>query len=142
MAQKLIYLDAGAFIARHRESDDYHAAAIYGWRQLEHQKIRCITSNLVLVEAVRYLTRSIGNGATAERLKIWLSSDWMRVLRPDTEIDLEAIALFEKYADQRIGFTDCVSFVLMRRHRIDVVFGFDDHFKRAGFHLWPGKRKH
>src|SRR5437879_13090767 len=99
MAQKLIYLDAGAFIARHRESDDYHAEAVYGWRQLEHQRIRCITSNLVLVEAVRYLSRSIGNGAAAERLKIWLSSDWLRVLRPDTELDWEAIALFAQEPD-------------------------------------------
>jgi predicted nucleic acid-binding protein len=30
-----------------------------------------------------------------------------------------------------------VSFALMRKHRIERVFGFDGHFERAGFRLWP-----
>ncbi len=44
--------------------------------------------------------------------------------------------LFEKYADQRVSFTDCISFVLMRRHKIRQVFSFDRHFELAGFVVW------
>jgi predicted nucleic acid-binding protein len=37
--------------------------------------------------------------------------------------------------DQSIGFVDCLSFALMRRHRIPAAFTFDRHFELAGFPL-------
>ena len=42
-----------------------------------------------------------------------------------------------KFADQAVPFTDCVSFVLMKKGRVRDVFGFDNHFVAAGFRLWP-----
>jgi len=42
-----------------------------------------------------------------------------------------------KFADQGVSFTDCLSFRLMKRHRIRSVFGFDHHFTAAGFRVWP-----
>ena len=49
--------------------------------------------------------------------------------------ELDAILWMRKYADQDISFTDCVSFALMRRHRIRAAFTFDRHFKLAGFEV-------
>ncbi|MGH7198974.1 MAG: type II toxin-antitoxin system VapC family toxin [Planctomycetaceae bacterium] len=59
------------------------------------------------------------------------------MLRPDAEHELEALGLFEKYADQQVSFTDCVSFVLMRRHHVRAAFTFDRHFAFAGFDVRP-----
>jgi predicted nucleic acid-binding protein len=42
----------------------------------------------------------------------------------------------ERYADQQVSYTDCISFRLMRDHRIDTVFTFDRHFELAGFRRW------
>ncbi len=44
-----------------------------------------------------------------------------------------------KLADQGPSFTDCVSFVLMKRRRLRRVFTFDRHFAAAGFEMWPGR---
>jgi predicted nucleic acid-binding protein len=44
-----------------------------------------------------------------------------------------------KYSDQAISFTDCVSFVLMRREGIKRAFSFDKHFRYAGFTLFGGR---
>jgi predicted nucleic acid-binding protein len=47
------------------------------------------------------------------------------------------VDLFAKFADQRVSFTDCVSFILMRRHRLARAFTFDRHFGDAGFGVMP-----
>lgn len=47
-----------------------------------------------------------------------------------------ALKLFEKFADQAVSFTDCVSFALMREADIQTVFSSDSHFERAGFKKW------
>lgn len=49
---------------------------------------------------------------------------------------MEAVEFFEKYADQHVGFLDCISFALMRRHRVQRVFTFDRHFDQAGFDIF------
>jgi predicted nucleic acid-binding protein len=38
--------------------------------------------------------------------------------------------------DQKVSFTDCVSFTLMREAGIQTAFAFDSHFERAGFKKW------
>jgi hypothetical protein len=136
----MIFVDAGAFVARYRKSDDFHYAAVRCWLELEKRRTPCITSSLVLAEAAEFQCQTAGNAIAAGRLRIWLSSDRLLVLRPDSEIELEAADLLDRYKDQRIGFTDCVSFVLMRRKGINSVFGFDRPFRIAGFTLWPDER--
>ena len=58
------------------------------------------------------------------------------LIESQQEDEYEALELFEKYADQEVSFTDCVSFVLMRVKNLRTVFSFDTHFERAGFQLW------
>ena len=48
-----------------------------------------------------------------------------------------ALGFFEKFADQDVSFTDCVSFALMNQHDIERAFTFDRHFALAGFEVWP-----
>jgi len=44
---------------------------------------------------------------------------------------------FQKYADQKVSFTDCISFAMMKRLQIKQVFTFDYHFSLAGFDVFP-----
>lgn len=69
-----------------------------------------------------------------------MASNTLDILRPSREDELEALSLFEKFADQEVSFTDCISFVLMQRQQIKRVFSFDRHFQYAGFTLWPEER--
>lgn len=56
------------------------------------------------------------------------------VLTPRTSA--RRVELMENFADQGVGFTDCVSIVLMRKANLEQVFTFDGHFARAGFAPW------
>ena len=130
------FFDTGAFLARYSVQDRHHQAAAVSWERLEESRRRCFTSNLVLDEAFTLMGRRLSYGFAAQKARSILSSQVLTVLRPDKEEDMEALDLFEKYADQQVSFTDCASFTLMRRARIKRAFSFDRHFERAGFTIW------
>lgn len=130
-------MDSGAFIALWMAVDGRHEAATRALGRLKAEGTRLCTSNFVLDEAVTFVGRRAGAAFAAERGRNILDSKVMTVLRPDAEDERHALDLTVKYADQGVGFTDAVSFALMRRHRVKRVFTFDRHFVAAGFALFP-----
>lgn len=133
----MIFIDTGAFVARYVRRDQYHARAQTAWQTLSREPWRCYTSNFVLDETFTLLARRASYAFAAQRARVLMASKMLEILRPQYDDELEAVELFEKFADQAVSFTDCTSFVLMRRHHIGRVFAFDRHFGLAGFHLWP-----
>lgn len=133
----MIFIDTGPFIARSVERDQFHSRALRTWEELARTNQRCHTSSYVLDEAFTLLARKTSNHFAAERARALLSSKILHILRPDPKDELDAVELFDKFGDQRVSFTDCISFVLMRRFRLRKAFSFDRHFSLAGFELWP-----
>jgi len=133
----VIFVDTGAFLARYLARDQHHERAVKAWRRLRSETPQPATSNFVLDETFTLLGRWAGYAFAAERARMLLRSDLLRILRPGEQEELDAIDLFEKYADQQVSFTDCISFVLMRKHGVDQAFTFDRHFSTAGFRPWP-----
>lgn len=91
----------------------------------------------MLDETITLLARRAGSPFAVERARAIFDSEQLVVLRAGGEEEEAALVLFEKLADQRVSFTDCLSFALMRHHRIRRAFAFDRHFEAAGFELWP-----
>lgn len=133
----MIFIDTGAFLARYVARDQHHRRARTAWREIEKRGERCLTSNFVLDETLTLLARRTTYSFAAERAIVIYASEILAILRPELDDEKEAIELFRKFADQRVSFTDCVSFVLMRRNRLTRTFSFDTHFERAGFTVWP-----
>jgi predicted nucleic acid-binding protein len=132
----MIFVDTGAFIARFVGSDQHHKQAVPSWKRIEQARPVCITSNLVLSETLTYLGRHVNYGLAAQKGKILYASHWLGILRPTEEEDVAALRYFEKYADQEVSFTDCVSFAMMHKRKVRHVFSFDRHFRLAGFELY------
>jgi predicted nucleic acid-binding protein len=135
----LIYVDTGPFLARFVEQDQHHAAALRAWTEIERHSQRCITSNFVVNETMTLLARRASYDFAAERGRRLYGSKVFEILRPDRDDEIAALETFTKLADQRVSFTDCVSFALMKRHRLRRAFTFDRHFAAAGFQVWPGR---
>jgi len=70
----VIYIDAGAFLARYIERDHYHDAAIKNWRTPRNDRRRCFTSSLVLDEMITLLARRSTYQFAAERSRNLLES--------------------------------------------------------------------
>ncbi len=133
----MIYIDTGAFIARYVKGDQHHDEARETWASIAKNALRIFTSNFVLDETLTLLARRSSYEFSAQTGRLILASRAISVLRPIPADELEALRLFEKFADQKVSFTDCVSFVLMRRNRLTKAFSFDHHFTQAGFTLYP-----
>jgi len=135
----VIFIDTGAFLARYVKRDRLHEAAQSGWRELRTRRHRCMTSNFVLDEVLTLLGRRVSYSFAADRATALWASESLLIVRPERRDELAAIELLAKLADQRVSFTDCVSFALMRRHRVRSAFTFDRHFESAGFEAWPAR---
>ena len=133
----MIFADTGAFIARYVRQDAHHRKARRAWGEIERSHIRCFTSSFVLDETFTFLGRRTSYPFAAERARALLQSAALTILRPEAEDEERAVELFDKFADQEVSFTDCISFVLMRRHGLERAFTFDRHFASAGFDIMP-----
>jgi len=133
----VIYIDTGAFLARYLRHDQYHRIAVAFWDKLGSSKERGFTSNFVLDAMFTLLGRRAGYDFAVQRAKHIYASKALIIFRPDQKDELKVLKYFSKYADQNVSFTDCISFVLMRREKIHRVFSFDRHFELAGFKLFP-----
>ena len=56
---------------------------------------------------------------------------------PGAEHDAAARRWLARLADQRITYTDAVSFAVMASHRCAAALSFDRDFTIAGFPIWP-----
>jgi uncharacterized protein len=132
-----VFVDSGAFIARANPGDQHSESARNAWELIRTADTVLFSSEPVLVESANYLVRAQGCRFAAQWIRRHLDTTEIRWLQPGREDFDEAAGDLQKFSDQRISFTDATSFALMRRHRIDRVFGFDRHFTMAGFALWP-----
>ena len=129
----MIFIDTGAFISYFVSADQYHAQSKKMWEKIHKTRVSCFTSNFVIDETLTFLGRKTNYAFASECAQTLYSSEAFTILRPQLEEELQAIKLFEKYADQKVSFTDCVSFALMKKHKLAKAFTFDKHFVSAGF---------
>ena len=132
----MIFIDTGAFFARYVAKDQHSSEAGRLWEKIVRDDVRSYTSNFVLDELFTLLGRTCGYPFAAERARHIYSSEKLAILRPDFDDESEALTLFQKYADQKISFTDCVSSVLIRQLKLKSVFSFDRHFQIMGHQLY------
>jgi len=133
----MIFIDTTAFLARYLKRDQYHHQALKYWNILRDQNEQFFTSNFVLDETFTLLGRWAGHDFAADRARNIYASKVLNILRPDIDDEIKALAYFTKFADKEISFTDCISFVLMNKKKIRRAFSFDNHFKWAGYFLYP-----
>jgi len=136
----VIFVDSGAFVARHLPRDQHHAAALAGWDRLARRGWRCLTTSFVVDETVTLLARRAGARFAADRARAMLTSERLTIVRPTADDEMVALDILEKFEDKDFSFTDCISFATMRARDVRRAFTFDRHFREAGFVLWPPAR--
>ena len=128
-----LFVDTGAFVARYCSDDDMHNKAVTGWKKMA--KERLVTSNLVITETITLLAKRTSPEFAADTADLIFLSEQLKIVYANRDDELQALQFIRKFSDQKISFTDSVSFVIMKNAGIAKAFSFDKHFKVVGFQL-------
>lgn len=123
-----VFIDTGAFCALSIPKDQNNSDAKSIYAKLQKQKVIIHTSDYVLDETYTLL-KMRGSHATAVKFMDEIDKSHINILRIGEGIETAAKAIFRKFEDKRLSFTDCTSFVLINQFGIEAVFAFDEHFK-------------
>ncbi len=129
------FVDTGAWFAYVNAGDPDHAR-VRGF--LDKYTGRLVTSTYVFDETVTLTQARLGHSnavAVGKTLLDPVSVEMIHVTPPDEKA---AWNLFEKRPDKSYSFTDCTSFVVMRKQKISRAFTLDVHFSQEGFEVVPG----
>ena len=133
--QQIIFVDTSFFKALVDLKDDFHQEAKAIWMKIEKEKCELITTNYILDESFTLIRIRCGVETVSEfrrRLLGGLAS--LKIVRVMIVDEIGAWEWFENdWKD--LSFTDCVSFAIMNRLKLERVATFDKHFIKAGFQI-------
>ncbi len=128
-SRKSIFIDTSAFFALVDRTDRFHDLAV---RFVESNQQFLTTSNLVAQETVTLIRMRLGHEQAVKAGKRLFEQEMVPLIRVTPADERKAWELLKRYADKRFSFTDCTSFVLMRRLGLQTAFAFDQDFRQFG----------
>ena len=129
-----LFVDTGAWYALVDKKDPDHEQAE---RFFRNNKIPFLTTNFIFDETMTILRNRLGWNISKDfGLKLKKSSFVSLIAVKDEDED-RAWEIFLKYKDKDFSYTDCTSFAVMERLKLDTVFSFDKHFLIMKFKVIP-----
>jgi uncharacterized protein len=125
-----VFGDTVYFLALLNARDQFHRQAIV---LSENPPGKSVTTEWVLIE----LADALAMPPARERFIQLLGT-----LRGEAEVEIvpathqlfdRGCALFAQRKDKAWSLTDCLSFVVMHEHKIEIALTADQHFEQAGF---------
>ncbi|WNZ46406.1 PIN domain-containing protein [Leptolyngbya boryana CZ1] len=131
MSNERLFLDTAFIQALLNPRDDYHNQAKQLFPRIRAASEIWITE-AIFAEVGNALSAFNRNGAI-QFIQQCYRTDNIKIVSVDTELLMQALALYQSRPDKTWGLTDCISFVVMQQQNLtDAVTG-DRHFVQAGF---------
>ena len=129
-----VFVDTSAWFAYVNAGDPDHRRVR---DVLDDAPDRLVTSTYVFDETVTLTQARLGHRRAVAVGRTLLDPAIVDLLRVTPVDERTAWTLFERRPDKSYSFTDCTSFVLMRRERIGHAIALDEHFAQEGFTVAP-----
>lgn len=134
MTREGLFVDTGAWFAYVNADDPDHQRV----REfLDHSPGRLVTTTYVFDEAITLTLARLGHRRALLVGRTLLDPDVVEMIHVSPSDEKTAWNLFEKRSDKFYSFTDCTSFVVMRRRKLNVAIALDSHFSQEGFQVFP-----
>jgi predicted nucleic acid-binding protein len=136
----LVFVDTSALVGKLLETDEHHVRAQAVLRGLLREGRDFLTTDYIFDEVVTRVRGRADHPSAVKAGESILSSEMIEMVEVDASLRKESWRLFKKFRDQRLSFTDCTSFAVMRKFGIREVFTFDDDFAKVGFETLPRRK--
>ncbi len=125
-----IFFDTSAIYAYINLKDPDHKA-IKSF--LGNFKGKLVITNYIFDEIITLITSRLGHKTAVFVGNVLLNSPQIEKIWVTQTDEKEAWALFSVRMDKEYSFTDCISFIVMRKYNIKKYLALDEHFKQEGF---------
>ena len=115
-------------------------------KDLDHFKVRefldsfegkLVTSSYIFDEIITLVLARLGHKKAVKVGQVLLNPKVVELVRVGAADEWSAWQLFQQRSDKMYSFTDCTSFVLMRRLKLTKALTLDEHFAQEGFEVVP-----
>ena len=126
------FADTSFWIALSSKRDQYHAQAIAWHAAVMRSGSRIVTTEAVLWEWLNALADTTTRATAAEGYRRAHADKRVEVVPFDPGHIVAAVDLYRSRSDKEWSLTDCLSVVVMERHRLTEALTTDHHFEQAG----------
>ena len=127
--------DTSAILALILRDDRNHARAAAFLRS--HPEVRFVWTDLILAEVATRLRVHAGAERAVAVVRELLRSRRYELLLAEADILEGSLGQMTRFRDHRLSLTDCASFEVIRRLKLDAAFAFDHDFVACGFQMVP-----
>jgi predicted nucleic acid-binding protein len=132
-----LFANASFFVAYHNLKDVNHQAARDLVQEFEGRSVLMVTTDYIFDEVMTVLLVKGSKDLAIRAGRAILQDPTIEILRIDEELFNEAWEIFQNFKDKEWSFTDCTSYVLMKKLDIGTGISFDKHFKQFGVQVMP-----
>ena len=125
-----VFADTSFYIAFVNPHDAVHVSATDFVRQFRG---RSVTTEYVLIEVGNWLARSGDRRVFLNLLRDLRADPRTNIIAGDHDLFESGVNLYSRRVDKGWSLTDCISFVVMKQHRLAESLTADHHFEQAGF---------
>ncbi len=125
-----VFADTFYYLALLSDSDVAHERAVRLSRSLPG---RTVTTSWVLTEVADALAAPDLRHLFVALYDSLHGNPNVTIIPPTAELFDAGVGLYAKRPDKAWSLTDCISFVVMQRHRLTEALTGDHHFEQAGF---------
>jgi len=131
---KRVFVDTSAWYALADRKDPDHASAA---QALGRWSGRLVTSNFVLDESATLIRFRLGLAAARTFGETLLDGSAARLVSITRRDERRAWEIFTGFRDQSFSYTDCTSFALMERLKLEAAVALDQDFRAFGVECLP-----
>jgi predicted nucleic acid-binding protein len=127
---KPVFADTSYYVALLGSRDAWHARAVEFSANLLS---RIFVTEYILVETASMFCRGSDRALYLTLVRDLETDPLTRIIPASQALFRQGLDLFAARPDKDWSLVDCISFVVMKQHRLIDVLTTDDHFKQAGF---------
>jgi len=128
-----IFVDTSGYYALLINQDRTHKKAVDVLHKAAEEKIQFITTDYILDEIATLLQFREAGHIIPEFFKSVFNSQGCQVEWMDEDLFQQTKIFFLKNIDHRYSFTDCFSFIVMKKIGLEKALTKDHHFREVGF---------